>query len=57
MEFKWRIRAMLEKHRKSTISPRKMELKSLMLLKKNEDIMILRDDKGNCAVVVDKSDY
>jgi hypothetical protein len=57
MEFRWRIRAMLEKHRNSTINLTKMELKSLKLLKRNEDIMILRADKGNCTVVMDKSDY
>jgi hypothetical protein len=56
MEFRWRIRAVLEKHRNSAISLMKMELKGLKLLKKNEDFMILRADKGICTLVVDKSD-
>jgi hypothetical protein len=57
MEFRWRIRSMLEKTGppKSNIS--KQEMAAIKSLKQDKDIRILQADKGNCTVVLDEVEY
>jgi hypothetical protein len=57
MEFKWKIRSMLEKFKSSKMNMSKKELYAVRSLRLNKDIKILHADKGNCTVVVDESVY
>jgi hypothetical protein len=57
MEFRWKIRSMLEKSKSPMPNMTKMELKAMKSLRLNKDIRILQEDKGNCMVVLDESKY
>jgi hypothetical protein len=56
MDFRWRIKDMMQKYKNHPISLTKEELRGLKCLKENIDIMLLKSEKGNCTVVLDKSD-
>jgi hypothetical protein len=57
MEFRWKVRSMLEKSNSSRPNMTTKELKAVKSLRLNKDIRILRADKGNCTVVLDESEY
>jgi hypothetical protein len=57
MEFRWKIRSMLEKSKPASPNMTKQEFRALKSLKLNKDIRILQADKGNCTVVLDESEY
>jgi hypothetical protein len=57
MEFRWKIRSMLEKTNSSRPSTTTYELKAVKSLRLNKDLRIHQADKGNCAVVMDESRY
>jgi hypothetical protein len=57
MEFRWKVRSMLEKSKSSRPNMTTKELKAVKSLRLNKDIRILRADKGNCTVVLDESEY
>jgi hypothetical protein len=57
MEFRWKIRSMLEKSKSSRHNMTTKELKAVKSLRFNNDIRIPRVDKGNCTVVFGKSKY
>jgi hypothetical protein len=48
MEFRWKIRSMLENSKPSVPNMAKNELRATKSLKLNKDIRILQADKGNC---------
>jgi hypothetical protein len=56
MEFRWKIRSMLEKSKPSLPNVNKKELKAVISLGLNKKICILQADKGNCTVVFDESE-
>jgi hypothetical protein len=53
MEFRWKIRSMLEKSKSSTPNMTTKEFKAVKSLRLNKDIRILQADMGNCTVVLD----
>jgi hypothetical protein len=55
MEFRWRIRSMLEKSKSSRPNMTTEELRAMKSLRPNKDIRILQANKG--TVVLDKSEY
>jgi hypothetical protein len=55
MEFRWKIRSMLEESKSSRPNMTMKELKTIKSLRFNKDIRILQADKGNCTVVFDES--
>jgi hypothetical protein len=57
MEFRWKIRSMLQKSKSSTPNMNKKEMKAVKLLRLNQDIRILPAERGNCTVVLDQSKY
>jgi hypothetical protein len=57
MEFRWKIRSMLQKSKSSTSNMSKKEMKAVKSLMLNQDIRIIPADKGNCTVVLDESKY
>jgi hypothetical protein len=57
LEFRWRIRSMLEKTRPPPTNIKKQEISAIKSLRLNKEIRILRADKGNCTVVLNESDY
>jgi hypothetical protein len=57
MEYKWKIRTMLEKSKPAPPNLSKQEFIALKSLKHNKDIRILKADEGNCAVVLNDSEY
>jgi hypothetical protein len=57
MEYRWKIRTMLEKSKAAPPNLSKQEFIALKSLKHNKDIRILQADKGNCTVVLDDSEY
>ncbi|PNF20184.1 hypothetical protein B7P43_G16972 [Cryptotermes secundus] len=57
MEFRWKVRSMLEKSESSRPNMTTKELKAVKSLRLNKEIRILRADKGNCTVVLDESEY
>jgi hypothetical protein len=57
MEFRWKIRSMLEQSKSSRLNTTMKELKTVKSLRLNKDITILQADKDNCTVVFDESKY
>jgi hypothetical protein len=57
MEFRWKIRSMLEKSKSSRRNMTTKELKAVKSLRLNKEIRILRVGKGNCTVVLEESKY
>jgi hypothetical protein len=57
MEFRWKVRTILQKSKTPTHNISKKELEAVKSLKLNKDIRILPADKGNCTVVLDESKY
>jgi hypothetical protein len=57
MEFRWKIRSMIEKSKFSRPSMTTKELKTVKSLRLDKDIRILQADKGNCTLVLDESKY
>jgi hypothetical protein len=57
MEFKWKIRTMLEKTKPLISNISRAESNALKSLKRNRDIRILPGDKGNCTVVMNETTY
>jgi hypothetical protein len=57
MEFRWKVRSMLQKSKSPTLNINKKELKAVKSLRTNKDIRILPADKGNCTVLLDESQY
>jgi hypothetical protein len=57
MEFRWKIRSVLEKSKSFMPNMTKKELKAVKYLRFNKDIRILRIDKGNCTGMLDESKY
>jgi hypothetical protein len=57
MEFRWKIRSMLEKSKACRSGMTTMELKAMKSLRHNKVIRILQTDKGNGTVVLDESKY
>jgi hypothetical protein len=57
MEFRWRMRSMLEKTKTPRNNISKQELSALTSLKQNKDIRIIQADKGNCTVMLNEADY
>jgi hypothetical protein len=57
IEFRWKVRTMLQKSKTSTHNISKKELKAVKSLKLNKDTRILPADKGNCTAVLDESKY
>jgi hypothetical protein len=55
MEFRWKIRSMLERSKSSRTNLTTKELKAVKSLRLNKDIRILQADSGNCVVVLDES--
>jgi hypothetical protein len=55
MEFRWKIRSMLEKSRPPPINMGKLEHKAQKNLRLNKDIKILQADKGNCTVIMEEA--
>jgi hypothetical protein len=55
MEFRWKVRSMLEKFRSHSPNMTTKELKAVKSLRLNKDIRILRADKGICTVVLEVS--
>jgi hypothetical protein len=55
MEFRWKIRSMLEKSMSSRLNMTTKELKAVNSLRLNKDTRILQADKVNCTVVFDES--
>jgi hypothetical protein len=55
MEFRWKIRSMLEKSSRPNMTTKK--LKAVKSLSFNKDISILQADKDNCTVVFDASKH
>jgi hypothetical protein len=56
MEFRWKIKFMLKKSTSSVLNMTRNELKAIKSLKL-KDTTILQEDKGNCTVVLDESEY
>jgi hypothetical protein len=54
MEFRWKIRSMLEKSKSSRPSMTTKELTAIKSLMFNKDIRSLQADKGNCTMVSDE---
>ncbi|XP_023702099.1 uncharacterized protein LOC111861618 [Cryptotermes secundus] len=57
MEFRWKVRSMLQKSKSPTSNIRKKELKAVKSLRLNKGIRILPADKGNCTVVLNEIKY
>jgi hypothetical protein len=57
MEYRWKIRSVLEKSKPTSPNMTKQEFKALKSLKLNKDIRILQADKGNCTVLLDEYEY
>jgi hypothetical protein len=57
MEFRWKVRSMLEKSKFSRPSMTTEELKAVNFLRPDQAIKILQAHKGNCAMVMDESKY
>jgi hypothetical protein len=57
LEFRWKIRFMLEKSKSSRPNMTTKELKAVKSLRQHKDTRILQADKGNCTVVFDESKY
>jgi hypothetical protein len=56
MEFRWKIRSMLENSKSSRPNMNK-EFKAVRSLRLNKDIRILLSDKGKCTTVLDETEY
>jgi hypothetical protein len=54
MEFRWKMRSMLEKSKSSMSNMTKKKLKAIKSLRLNKDTRILHSDEGNCMVVLDE---
>jgi hypothetical protein len=57
MEFKWKIRSMLEKPKPLISNITRAESNALESIKSNTDMRILPADKGNCTVVMNESTF
>jgi hypothetical protein len=57
MEFRWKIRSMLEKSMSSRPKMTTEELRAVKSLRLNKGIRFLQADKGNWTVVMDESEY
>jgi hypothetical protein len=57
MEFRWKVRSMLQKSKSPTSNISKKKLKAVKSLRLNKDIRILPADKGNCSVVLEEMEY
>jgi hypothetical protein len=57
MEFRWKIRSMMEKSKSSRPNMTTKKFKAVNPLRLNKDIRILQADKGNCTVVFYESKY
>jgi hypothetical protein len=57
MEFRWKIRSMLEKYKSCRTNMIMKELKAVKSSRLNKDIRILQADKANCTVMFDESKY
>jgi hypothetical protein len=57
MEFRWKIRFVLEKSKSSILNMTIKELKSVKSLRLSEDVSIRQTEKGNCHVVLYEYKY
>jgi hypothetical protein len=57
MEFRWKIRSMLEKSKSSRPNMTTKELEAIRSLRLNKDIRILQADQGNFTVIFDETRY
>jgi hypothetical protein len=57
MEFRWKIRLMLEKSKSFMPNMTKKELKAVKSSSLNKDIRVLQADNGSCTVVLDEPKY
>jgi hypothetical protein len=57
IEFRWKIRSMLQKCKSPTSNISKKELESVKSLRPNKATRILPADKGNCNVGLDVIEY
>jgi hypothetical protein len=57
VEFRWKIRSLLEKPKPVPSNIMRAESSALKSLKHSRDIRILPGDKGNCTVVLNGSTY
>jgi hypothetical protein len=55
MEFKWRVKFMLEKFKLFSLKKAKAEFEALKQFSFKKDTMILQAGKGNCTVIMDES--
>jgi hypothetical protein len=57
MEFRWKVRSMLQKSKSPTHNISKKDLEAVKSLRLNKNIRILPADNGDCTVMLDESIY